>query len=234
MRIANTAPTRPHPFFTHELSEANYAIIKMITYIHENLIFPARIKNLSAALGKRLPIGSSLLDVGCGDGQLAELLHQQRQLKRVEGVDVLLRPNVAIPAIHFNGTHIPYPDRSWDYVMAVDVLHHAEQQQALLHDMLRVADKGVLIKDHLCENQLDYWLLRKMDNVGNERHGVAVPGKYFSKSDWLQLFTLENSSVAYFCSSFRLYPWPLSFVFGRKLHCIIMLHLNRPENFSKS
>jgi len=204
----------------------------MVNFIHTHIIFPLRVRNLARELSKYLPPNTSLLDVGCGDGQLAERLRKECQLSRVEGVDVLVRPHVAIPVRQFNGTGLPWPDSSWDYVMAVDVLHHAEQQQALLHDMLRVAGKGVLIKDHLCESRFDYWLLRKMDNVGNDQHGVAVPGKYFSKSEWLNLFALENCEINSFSSSCRLYPWPLSLVFGRGLHCIIKLDSLSPDKTS--
>lgn len=201
----------------------------MINLIHEKFIYPARIRNLSAELGKHLPNSCSLLDVGCGDGLLATNLLHKRQLTRVEGVDVLIRPNIVMPVLHFNGIDLPYPDHAWDYVMAVDVLHHAENQQALLNEMLRVAARGVLIKDHLCESLFDFWLLRQMDNVGNFRHGVAVPGKYLSKEQWLRMFAASNSATHFFSADLKLYPWPLSLVFGGALHCVFMLHSNSSD-----
>jgi SAM-dependent methyltransferase len=189
-------------------------------WLHGRVIHPARVRNLACGLGELLSPGSSLLDVGCGDGSLAALLREQCLLTDVEGVDVLVRDEVAIPVRSFDGRHLPWPDRSWDYVMAVDVLHHADDQRALLSEMLRVARRAVLLKDHLCENAFDRWLLLKMDGVGNDRHGVAVPGNYLSRTLWQELFDESGGSVESFRDKVRLYPWPLSMIFGRRLHCL--------------
>jgi SAM-dependent methyltransferase len=189
-------------------------------WVHGRVIHPARVRNLARGLGELLSPGSSLLDVGCGDGSLAVLLREQCRLADVEGVDVFVRDEVAIPARAFDGRQMPWPDKSWDYVMAVDVLHHADDQRALFSEMLRVARRAVLLKDHLCENALDRWLLLKMDGVGNDRHGVAVPGKYLSRMQWQKLFDESGGIVESFDSKVRIYPWPLSLVFGRHLHCM--------------
>lgn len=194
--------------------------MKLLEFIHGKIVHPIRVRNLNRGLGELLAPGSTLLDVGCGDGRLAALLRDERQLSRVEGVDVLVRDEVAIPIRAFNGCQLPWPDNSWDYVMAVDVLHHADDQQALLADMLRVCRRAVLLKDHLCENALDRWLLLKMDGLGNDRHGVAVPGKYLSCAQWNELFAASGGLVEAFRGRVRLYPFPLSLVFGRGLHCI--------------
>jgi len=194
--------------------------VKLLELVHERIIHPVRLSNLTRGLGELLTPGSSLLDVGCGDGRMAALLRNERRLGLVEGVDVLVRDEVAIPVRSFDGCHLPWPDRSWDYVMAVDVLHHADDQRALFSEMLRVARRAVLLKDHLCENAFDRWLLLKMDGVGNDRHGVAVPGKYLSRTQWQELFDESGGTVQSFNDQVRLYPWPLSLICGRKLHCL--------------
>lgn len=189
-------------------------------FIHGRFIHPARIRNLSRGLGEMLKPGSSLLDVGCGDGRLAALLHDRCHLGDVEGVDVLVRDEVAIPVRAFDGLHLPWPDRSWDYVMAVDVLHHAADQRSLLADMFRVARRAVILKDHLCESAFDRWILLKMDGVGNDRHGVAVPGHYLSRVQWERLFAELGATVETFDDHVPIYPWPFSLAFGRGLHCL--------------
>lgn len=194
--------------------------MSLMAFIHGRVIHPSRIQNLSRGLGEMLLPGSSLLDVGCGDGRLADLLRERCRLGVVEGADVLVRDDVATPVRQFDGRHLPWPDRSWDYVMAVDVLHHAADQRALLGDMLRVARRAVVLKDHLCETAFDRWMLLKMDGVGNDRHGVAVPGHYLSRVQWEALFGELGATVETFCDRVRIYPWPLSIVFGRGLHCL--------------
>lgn len=197
--------------------------MKVTGFIHGSIIHPTRLRNLVAALGPLLQEGATLLDVGCGDGRLASMLREKRQLRTVEGVDVLVRSEVAIPVRAFDGRHLPWNDGAWDYVMAVDVFHHAEDPRAILGDMLRVARQGVLIKDHLSENWGDDWILRKMDAVGNDRHGVAVPGNYLSMKEWSCLFDEVNARVVFSTNRVPIYFRPLSWVFGRGLHCIFKL-----------
>jgi SAM-dependent methyltransferase len=194
--------------------------VKLVELVHERIIHPARVRNLTHGLGDLLARGASLLDVGCGDGFMAALLRDQCALSRVEGVDVLVRDKVDIPVTSFDGRNLPWPDRSWDFVMAVDVLHHVEDQQALLADMLRVARRAVVLKDHLCENAFDRWMLLKMDGVGNDRHGVAVPGRYLSCNQWQALIDSAGGKVETFRDHVPIYPWPLSMIFGRGLHCL--------------
>lgn len=198
--------------------------MNVVESVHANLVHPARIRNLTSQLGCQIPEGASLLDVGCGDGQLAALLAADRRLGTVQGIDVQVRPDVAVCVQVFDGIHLPFPDRSWDYVMAVDVMHHADDPPSLLRDMLRVSRRGVLIKDHLCENTFDRWLLLRMDKVGNDRHGVPVLAKYLSLGSWHALFRECGATVDFFSARVRLYPFPLSLIFGRQLHCIFRLH----------
>jgi SAM-dependent methyltransferase len=197
--------------------------MSLLGLIHGRVIHPARVKNLARGLGELLEPGSSLLDVGCGDGRLAALLQDQCGLGLVEGVDVLVRDEVAVPVRAFDGHHLPWPDQAWDYVMAVDVLHHVEGQQALLADMLRVARRAVVLKDHLCETAFDRWMLLKMDGVGNDRHGVAVPGRYLSRNQWQALIDGAGGKVETFRDRVSIYPWPLSMIFGRGLHCLLAI-----------
>lgn len=194
--------------------------MKLVELVHEKIIHPVRVRSLTQGLGDLLDRGASLLDVGCGDGSMAALLHDQCALSRVEGVDVLVRGKVDIPVTSFDGLNLPWADRSWDYVMAIDVLHHVEDQQALLADMLRVARRAVVLKDHLCENAFDRWMLLKMDGVGNDRHGVTVPGRYLSRKQWQTLIGSAGGTVETFHDRVAIYPWPLSMVFGRSLHCL--------------
>lgn len=197
--------------------------MKVVEWLHEGIVHPARITNLARELGGYVPDGSTLLDVGCGDGRLAALISANRGLKDVCGADVLIRPDVSVPVVSFDGIGLPFDDSSWDYVMAVDVLHHADDPEALLRDMLRVARSAVLIKDHLCESPIDRWLLRRMDKVGNDRHGVPIPAKYLSAAEWRTLFTRVEATATSFVERVSIYPWPLSQIFGRRLHCLISL-----------
>jgi 2-polyprenyl-3-methyl-5-hydroxy-6-metoxy-1,4-benzoquinol methylase len=44
----------------------------------------------------------------------------------VRGIDIMARPTSHIPVDIFDGQTIPHPDKSFDVVSFVDVLHHTD------------------------------------------------------------------------------------------------------------
>ncbi len=91
--------------------------------------------------------GSSVLDLGCGTGLLALL---KRKRITLTGVD--LSPECA-QAARRNGydstltaelSHLPLPDRSFDYVVSLDVMGHIgfEEKDAVLAEIRRVLRPG--------------------------------------------------------------------------------------------
>lgn len=115
---------------------------------HDSLVFGRRIRVLAGHLSKLIPENAQVLDVGCGNGRLAVRLMQLRSDITIEGVDVLVRPDTAIPVTEFNGETIPRYDNSVDTVMLVDVLHHTDDPMFLLAEAARIASRAIVIKDH--------------------------------------------------------------------------------------
>ena len=137
----------------------------------------------------------------------------------IEGIDVLVRPAAKIPVRHFDGLHIPYPNASFDVVMFIDVIHHAEDPLLLLQEASRVG-RSVVIKDHIRQGFLAARTLRFMDWVANAHHGVALPYNYWSKAEWDAAFDSVGLKPMVTKLSLGLYPPPASWVFERGLHFI--------------
>ncbi len=191
--------------------------------LHGRAVLDRRTRVLASKIQSVLPPGAHVLDVGTGDGQIAHLCQVARPDISLEGIDVLVRDTTSFPVRAFDGKTIPHEDKSVDIAMFVDVLHHADDAQALLKEACRVARRGVLIKDHLSENVVDHWTLRLMDWVGNAPHGVALPYNYFSRAAWTAHFREANSNPVSFDKDVPLYPFPLSLIFGRGLHFVALL-----------
>ncbi len=191
----------------------------VIGAVHDRFIFSRRTRVLAEHLASLIPRGSRVLDVGCGDGTIDCLIKQKQPEVEIEGIDPLLRPQVHIPVRTFDGRNIPYPDRSFDVVMFVDVLHHTKDPRILLREAARVGET-VLIKDHFREGFLANETLRLMDWVGNARHGVALPYNYWPKSQWIGAFDELGLNTRTMKSKLNLYPIPLSWFFDRSLHFI--------------
>ncbi|MFN2240349.1 MAG: class I SAM-dependent methyltransferase [Thermoanaerobaculia bacterium] len=196
--------------------------MSLLGRLHQRLVYSKRIDSLCAAFETRLPADARVLDVGCGDGRLSSEIMRRRPDLNIEGVDVLLRPNPHMPIRQFDGTTLPYPDRSFDVAMFVDVIHHAEEPLRLLQEAMRVAPL-LLIKDHLREGLLANQTLRIMDWVGNARHGVRLPYRYWARDEWLDLFSRLGLTVEEIDEEIVLYGPLLHPIFGRSLHFLARL-----------
>jgi SAM-dependent methyltransferase len=174
-------------------------------------------------LSALVPAGAKVLDVGCGDGALDERIAASRRDVEISGIDVLVRPDARIPVMPFDGRTIPYPDRAFDAVILVDVLHHCDDPQAVLAEAVRVSRSCVILKDHTASGALSRLLLRFMDDVGNRRFDVALPYNYWDERRWRETFERLGLSVETWISDLRLYPRPLDWVFGGSLHFVARL-----------
>lgn len=197
--------------------------MKVVERYHERQIFGRRVLALAGHFADLLPQNASVLDVGSGDGRLAETILKRRPDLRIEGVDVMVRPKTAIPVREFDGTNLPYGDDAFDVVMLCDVVHHIVDPIPLLREIVRVAAGQVVIKDHYCESRLDLLTLRLMDWVGNARHGVALPYNYWSRQKWADAFATLGVAPLTTRDRLHLYQPPLEWGFGRSLHFITAL-----------
>src|SRR5689334_12831224 len=96
--------------------------MKLVENIHGSYVHRRRVRVLSKHIAPLLPPSAAVLDVGCGDGELAALIAQHRPDVTLSGIDISARRNAAIPVTEFDGRRIPHPDKSFDVMMFVDVL----------------------------------------------------------------------------------------------------------------
>jgi 2-polyprenyl-3-methyl-5-hydroxy-6-metoxy-1,4-benzoquinol methylase len=96
----------------------------------------------------------SLLDVGCGEGVLTAQWAQRLRDGRVVGVDLedpKLRaewsrralPNLSFQAV--DATELPFEDDSFEVACAIEVLEHVPDPERTLAEMVRVAQRWVLV-----------------------------------------------------------------------------------------
>jgi SAM-dependent methyltransferase len=169
-----------------------------------------------------------MLDVGCGDGTLARSITERRPGLEATGVEIRARPQTAIPVREFDGRILPFADRSYDVVMLVDVLHHAEEPTLLIREAARVAARAVIIKDHLTGAWLSHERLRLMDWVGNIGHGVPLRYAYWSPEQWREAFRAAELREVDRREQLGLYGPALRWFFERRLHFVNRLVSERP------
>jgi len=99
--------------------------IELLGRAHRQLVHKRRVAALDQRLAAMLSEVSTLLDLGCGDGAIAQIVGQSVPGLTVSGAGYILRPDSAIPRVGFDGLHLPFPDQSFDGCIFVYVLHHS-------------------------------------------------------------------------------------------------------------
>lgn len=135
----------------------------------------------------RLQAGDRVLDVGCAKGFL---LHDFKQVVpgiEVVGVDISpyaiahalpdVRPHLAVAT----ATKLPFPDRSFDAVMAINTIHNLERAQCIeaVREIERVSRRFKYI-------QVDSWL-NEHQRRNFERWQLTAMA-YFEPEGWRCLF----------------------------------------------
>jgi len=170
---------------------------RLLVGFHQRAAHAKRLDKLRDVLGETIRTlglggqGFSLLDVGCGDMRLSESLAGLNQNVELTCLDVYPRPLAGPDAQRwkkyrrFDGTMLEFPDKSFDVVLFVDVLHHAkaQDQRQLLREAVRVGRRAI-VKDHFQYGAVSNATLRLMDFVGNWGYGVSVPRRYFTQEDF--------------------------------------------------
>lgn len=148
---------------------------------------------------------SSLLDVGCGSGEIAFDLMKSLNLihKNVTGLEVILKEEIKAPIniVRFDGFNFPTFEKPFDLITVFSVLHHSEDPIQLIKEIGKVLAKDgcLIIRDcdaydddsKLFNLIADYLWYR----VYTPCKGVPVPGNYFSQADWAAFFEQEGFKV---------------------------------------
>src|SRR5215475_5973033 len=93
--------------------------------------------------------GSRVLDVGCGDGELLQLLESRGidgrgiELSR-EGVNRCVAKGLAVVQGDADTDLINYPDDAFDYVILSQTLQATRQPKAVLENLLRIGQRAIV------------------------------------------------------------------------------------------
>ncbi|MEO7683805.1 MAG: methyltransferase domain-containing protein [Gemmatimonadaceae bacterium] len=185
---------------------------------HDTLVLQRRMRVLARAGASLLPESGTVLDVGCGNGEISAQVASRKPGLQFFGIDIAKRPSCAIPMTVYDGTRIPFAVDSYDYAIFVDVLHHTPDPLVLLKEAKRVARKGIVIKDHISDTRWAERRLIFMDWVGNRQHGVVLPYNYWSTHQWHEAWMELGAKPDVWNTQVGLYPKPFKWLFENGLH----------------
>jgi SAM-dependent methyltransferase len=163
--------------------------------------------------------GATVLDVGGGHAQLAAPLARAGWPVTVLGSDPScarrLEPLIAAGAVRFVAGDIlalPFPDRSFDFVVSVRLLPHCDRWPALVAELCRVARRAVIV---------DYPTSESLNRVAPALFGAKK--RLEGNTRTFTLFTHREVEDAFtaagFAPSGRIAQFFLPMVLHRALRC---------------
>jgi len=102
------------------------------------------------ALADLVPVGSRVLDLGCGDGALLELLQKERRCTgygvELDDGNVLAcaRRGVQVLQLNLDQGLTLFGDQSFDVVLQIDTLQHLRNAETMLRETARVGRMGIV------------------------------------------------------------------------------------------
>lgn len=157
--------------------------------VDELIVFPMYKRRLAWYVASLCEENARILDVGCNDGKVARMIKKHKPSVSFTGVDVQAHRPAQIERRLYDGRRLPFPDNSFDIVMALDVLHHSKDALALLGEMKRVTKRHIIIKDHRKYGFFSNLLLSFTDYCANAPYGIKCRFRYYSMKEWNRLFS---------------------------------------------
>ncbi len=101
---------------------------------------------------------NKVLEVGCGRGEFYDYLLTKRSDVDYTGIDiskVAIDNHKARQKLVFDGKKIPFPDKTFDRVISIEVMEHLDNPQEMASEMRRVLkDDGLIIGTTPFENKI--------------------------------------------------------------------------------
>lgn len=132
--------------------------------------------------------GDVVLDFGCGRGTMSFLIARDLGAKTL-GIDVRDGRDYKIPFKKFDGLKIPFPDDSFDVVLASYVLHHTPDVRKLLGEIKRVCRRNVIIYEDTPVNFFQRIFCNFHGSIFNGFFKTGSVHHFFSVSQWHQIFS---------------------------------------------
>jgi SAM-dependent methyltransferase len=185
-------------------------------------VYEKRLAVLCDLLDPHLQSGESLLDVGCGSGQLAARL-AERSGVTAEGLEIQPRAECLIPVTAYDGVTFPFGNDAFDAVLLADILHHEHDPARVVREAARVARKRVIIKDHKIDGPLAWPRISFIDWAANAGYDVPCLYQYYTGEEWSELFRSCGLAEERVIASIDLYPTGLNLLFGKRLQYLAVL-----------
>jgi methionine biosynthesis protein MetW len=148
-----------------------------------------------AAIAAWIPQGSSVLDLGCGDGSLLRYLRETREV-RGYGVEIsdaniaaCIVNNVNVIQSDLESGIADFEDQSFDFVILSQTLQATRHTEALMREIIRVGREGIISFPNF-----GYWRNRLQVMLGNMPVSDELPYQWYDTPN-VHLCTLDDFEI---------------------------------------
>jgi methionine biosynthesis protein MetW len=145
-----------------------------------------------AAIAAWIPQGSSVLDLGCGDGSLLRYLRETRDV-RGYGVEIsdakvaaCIANNVNVLQSDLESGIADFENQSFDFVILSQTLQATRHTEALMNEIVRVGREGIVSFPNF-----GYWRNRLQVLLGNMPVSDELPYQWYDTPN-VHLCTLDD------------------------------------------
>ncbi len=145
-----------------------------------------------AAIAAWIPQGSSVLDLGCGDGSLLRYLRESRAV-RGYGVEIsdaniaaCIANNVNVIQNDLESGLADFEDNAFDFVILSQTLQATRHTEALMNEIVRVGREGIVSFPNF-----GYWKNRLQVLMGNMPVSDELPYQWYDTPN-VHLCTLHD------------------------------------------
>ena len=142
-------------------------------------------------------LGPRVLDLGAGEGWVTAALG--RRGFGTCGVDVGPFARAAVPYVVYDGTRLPFGDRSFETTLVLLTLHHCEKPETVLDEAIRVTRARLIVTESVVRHGFDRFWLDLLDGRFNRlRHGgrMPTPLAFRRAEDWQRLFASRGLTLS--------------------------------------
>jgi ubiquinone/menaquinone biosynthesis C-methylase UbiE len=174
-------------------------------------------------LRPHLEAGMDVLDLGAGTGRISRWLATRVGIRpTLADVTEFDNRSVEFPYVRLEDpVSLPFPDRSFDAVLMLFVLHHIRRwtdQERLVSEAARVARRRVLVIEDTPGSRLERVVNLGWDWVLNLRHGVPRPFTFRTIEGWREVFDRMGLSLRH-AQTYRA-RWPTLMTYHHTLFVI--------------
>jgi methionine biosynthesis protein MetW len=148
-----------------------------------------------AAIAAWIPQGSSVLDLGCGDGSLLRYLRETREVRgygvEISDADIAacIANNVNVIQSDLESGIADFENESFDFVILSQTLQATRHTEALMKEIVRVGREGIVSFPNF-----GYWKNRLQVLLGNMPVSDELPYQWYDTPN-VHLCTLDDFEI---------------------------------------